>query len=321
MNGIQLNRAAHFLSMIVIFLSPHAFHHVIRFLQSSMFHSESTNADALGRSTSTANTTRARHDHLADDFPSDPQQVPMDRKKDRYTDYGSGTSSSSQSSRGHSVLALDAQFSAPPPHPTSSSFKSLSGMISEMAGREEVLREEDIDPQVMSARLHGGTARVTNDKTGNNEGSIDSFEAFFEDEDSQETDESEDYSLHWVKSTVPKSLSEEVDTASVQSSKALHVDTEDSRECEVDDNMSAITWPDLTSKKIGAHHGKATQDDDDVEETIAEQEAEENVEVVERGDSVDGVEDSFLLELDVLSLSWMQRRKTLDEKEGRSGKY
>ena len=112
-----------------------------------------------------------------------------------------------------------------------------------------------------------------------------------------------------------------MDTVSVQSSKALHVDTEDSRECEVDDNMSAITWPDLTSKKIGAHHSKVTQDDDDVEAIIAEQEVEENVEVVERGDSVDGVEDSFLLELDVLSLSWMQRRKTLDEKEGRSGKY
>ena len=318
MSAIQLDRAAYFLSMIVVFLSPHAFHHVICFFQSSMFHSESTNADALGRSTSTANTTRARHDHLADDYPSDPQQLHMDRKKDRYTDYGSGTSSSSQSSRAHSVLALDAQFSAP--HHTSSSFKSLSGMICEMAGREEVLREEDIDPPVMTARLHGGTVRVTNDKTGNNEGSVDSFEAFFEDEDSQETDESEDYSLHWVKSTLPQSLSEEVDTVSVQSSKALHVDTEDSRECEVDDNMSAITWPDLTSKKIGAHHSKATQDDD-VEETIAEQEAEENVEVVERGDSVDGVEDSFLLELDVLSLSWMQRRKTLDEKEGRSGKY
>lgn len=161
--------------------------------------------------------------------------------------------------------------------------------------------------------------------------SIQSFEAYFEDED-EDDDDNEGHEVHkteklsqsWIQPAVSGTTLDNLLTGSSESSRSSISDA-DERDSEADDNMSAITWPDLISRKVliihptegQTHavrdqpvHTRISEDDTDSEALIKED--------VSVGDYVDSVEgDSFLRELDALSLSWLKRKKVLEDKEKR----
>jgi hypothetical protein len=167
-----------------------------------------------------------------------------------------------------------------------------------------------------------GNSRESNDAV-----SMDSFEAVFEDESDDDKlfpEKSRVLSIHDVRAMHDESGS----SASLAISHSpishsdIHSPISHSRDAEGEDNMSAITWPDMASRKEVAispqpYESKYLMRNEAagkgrVSETDPKSPDISLYDRLRESDSID--EDGLLQELDELSISWARRKKNLEEK-------
>ena len=311
--------------------------------QGSLFQSEGGGADQIERSTSTANTLAARHDYAQTLSPSQQRSIQLERGREFQGDH---STSSSQSSGTYSPFEPVSRSSSSAP--LRQHHGSAAAATFPRTSRQSTQRDEEEDeseslstyPLAVPIRTATGADCSRRQDRTSEEG----FDEFYDDdqgagevvgeegEEEEDDEESEDLSLHWVRSRVVPSSGGAHD--SVRSSGSPMAG-EEGRESEADDNMSAITWPDLTSRKVlsssyskglrsdelriqssgGDRDRNSDEDDDKVEEGEEGEVEDEAVRgpVARVEDSMEG--DGLLQELDALSLSWMQRRKALQDKD------
>jgi hypothetical protein len=149
--------------------------------------------------------------------------------------------------------------------------------------------------------------------------SIDSFEAFFEDDDDVD---GETNSLVPVEGgrRLPSSSGPSRDTdaslcVSVGSNRSSKSMSHSQGDSEGDDNMSAITWPDPAPKRavrleVRSEHTALLRDVTDRAATNTQR----NQSVLEEEEDYSLEGDGFLHELDALSYFWAQRRKGIQSK-------
>lgn len=152
--------------------------------------------------------------------------------------------------------------------------------------------------------------------------SIDSFEAFFEDEDDMEGEA--DFLVpvkagqHFLSSSDPSRDAEVSLCVSVGSSRSPKSLSHSQGDSEGDDNMSAITWPDPTPKRTGrlevqsGNTAELRYVSDRAAINNQRNHSLEEEEEEEEDCSLEG--DGFLHELDALSYFWAQRRKGIQSK-------
>jgi hypothetical protein len=260
-------------------------------------------------STSTAATLEARHDRYdqpipREEFPqtASPLAEMRERKISQYLEESSSLRRSDDVSSNSSSSSMTEQ-------PVDVSYSLIP--------EDNLGDQEDRKSFALTVRMQrtkaGGDSRSSE---GSNAVSMDSFEAVFEDESEDEGDD-----LYPEKSRV----------LSTHDIRALYNESESSnfspeshsdRDGEGEDNMSAITWPDMAMRKEVAISPQAY---DIPSKYLRRNEAAEEGRVSEsnpldmssynqlrESDSID--EDGLLQELDELSVSWARRKKNLEEK-------
>lgn len=283
-------------------------------------------------SSSTAATLEARHDQYSHPISSrqELQQTsfPLNemskRKVHQYLEEDSSVRDEDSSVRvsGHGSSS-NSSSSSMTEHPVG----DLS--YSQMRSNQEDQDSEDQEDRksfaltVRMQRTRAGGEHDSESSRGSNDASIDSFEAFFE-------DESEEGDLYPEKSRVLTTKDIRAIHDESGSSESLPTSHGD-RDLDGDDNMSAITWPEMASRKEAAPspqandiHSKylmrneaagkgqwrggtaAESDPDSLDLDVG------SYDRLRESDSID--EDGLLQELDELSISWARRKKNLEEK-------
>lgn len=285
---------------------------------------------AMETSTSTANTLRARHDHSQSTSFTHNQHDEHDGVLERpiaslvsssslgkERRYLSSSSSSVLSDSLASTNSLARQLSIS--RQTQSSSEEFSSGTQSRKLKNASATDEESVTLAMTVKLRKmSCSEGVDGKQEDEAASVESFEVYFEDDCGR----TKDTSSPRLRSTISKlALNNSQPSTPIESlrSSVSDSDADDARESEADDNMSAITWPDPASQRVldvtyamyeqtaAVLPANAEPASDDT------QQSDEKKSIFSDDDSLEG--DSFLLELDALSLSWLQRKKALEEKK------
>ena len=278
---------------------------------------------AMETSTSTAKTMRARHDNSQSSSISHNQH---DEELKR--SMASLVSSSSLrkegrylSSSSSSVLSDSLASTQSSSRRLSISHQTLSSSVERPKFNNTGATDEESVMLAMTVKLRQiNYSEGVDGKQEDEATSIESFEVYFEDENRSKTMELTGYSfLPRSQSILSKvTLNSSQSSTPIESLRSSVFDADGARESEADDNMSAITWPDPVSQRAldatyAMYEQTAVALPMNVENVTDDmQRGDDSNSPLNDGDSVDG--DSFLLELDALSLSWLLRKKALEEK-------
>lgn len=260
-------------------------------------------------STSTAATLEARHDRYAQPIPREgfPQTASPSNEITgrRVRQYLEESSSLRRGDDGSS-------------NSTSSSMTEQPGDVSYSLISEDNLEDQE------DRKSFALTVRMQRTKAGGDSGSseesnavsMDSFEAVFEDESENEGDD-----LYPEKNRVLSTNNIRAPHNESESSK-FSPESHSDRDGEGEDNMSAITWPDMALRKEIAIFPQAYEIPSNYlrrNEAAGERRVSESnpldmslYDRLRESDSID--EDGLLQELDELSVSWARRKKNLEEK-------
>eukprot|EP00596_Hydrurales_sp_CCMP1899_P003507 CAMPEP_0119035552 /NCGR_PEP_ID=MMETSP1177-20130426/2615_1 /TAXON_ID=2985 /ORGANISM="Ochromonas sp, Strain CCMP1899" /LENGTH=858 /DNA_ID=CAMNT_0006993965 /DNA_START=124 /DNA_END=2700 /DNA_ORIENTATION=+ len=206
------------------------------------------------------------------------------------------------------------------------SSKSLSSSITEhpvdisysMRDKNNLEDQEDRKSFALTVRMQRTKAGSGSSGEVNDAISMDSFEAVFEDESDDELQSEKSISIHDIRGMHDESRSS--DSLPISPSD-IHSPRSD-RDGEGEDNISAITWPDMPSKKEVAispqpYESKYLMRNEAagkgrVSETDLKSPDISLYDRLRESDSID--EGGLLQELDELSISWARRKKNLEEK-------